>query len=229
MGKAIHLKDSWGTSPLAFNWAIAQSTAFQGNTTTTNIGSTNATASPGSFTAGDLLIAGLQLFNDTTDTIVKPTGWTRIGTQQTNSNPGVIEFYWKTAGASETGSYTFSWTNSATPTWMLASYVGNPVIDDSAVGAGGTSSPGTMVASSISPTGSADILLTMFFGGNTVAAATPPAGTNVRFNSQMVSGAPFYGMIVDQTLSASGATGSVTATAVTAFQQYSWLNLAMKQ
>lgn len=59
--------------------------------------------------AGDLLIAALAIDGNVISTVSAPAGWTLVSRLQSGSAVG-LGVWWKIAGASEPGTYAFSWT-----------------------------------------------------------------------------------------------------------------------
>lgn len=209
---------------VAFGWTNYQNNTFNAAAATTNVGSTNAITTNGAFTIGDLLIATL-IFPSTPGVITPPANWTQIGTTQIGSNSAAHAWFWKIAQAGETGSYTFNWVNSIFNVWGLLDYTGNPVIDVASVGTGDAGAGGVATASSVSPVGTADILVTIFAQS---AAGTLFSGIPGNTRANVLQDASSFTLCeLDQQLSASGPTGPVNAN-FGASQIFGWANIAIQ-
>ena len=208
---------------IAFNWHNEASNSFFGPATSLNVGSDSATGSNGTFTAGDFLLCFVTVYANV-GTITPPAGWTLIGSQQLAGSL-TTGFFYKIAGVSESGSYTFSWTGSNFCAWGLLNYSGGASIDAS--GAGTFDSGGTTncTAVSISPTGASDTLIALWVF-NQADAVTAPGDMTQRVNLTQESGTIVY-LACDKVLSASGATGSEVATQAT-FHMGAYLMVAIQ-
>ena len=95
---------------------------------------------PAGTAAGDLLIAAVATDGNTVASLAPPAGWNviHVGDQGGNVTFGV---WWKLAGASEPGTYTFSWSGSEHVYGWIMRFTGhdpaNPI--DTSANAGGTS------------------------------------------------------------------------------------------
>ena len=74
--------------------------------------------------AGDLLIAAVATDGNRAATLTAPTGWTAVDVSQQG---GAVTFgvWWKQAGASESGTYTFSWIGGAKAYGMVMRFTGH--------------------------------------------------------------------------------------------------------
>jgi hypothetical protein len=171
--------------------------AFVNSTTGSAAGVTSITINaPASIVSGNLLIC--HVLSAGQNGTFSSTGWTAV---QPGTRTAVL---WKTAGGSEPGSYTFTYTGpSTTMTGYIAQYSGvtTPEIVNVDAGVSATSS----TFSSISPTGSNDQLLLSALIQSHTTVSTPPTGVVSR-----VSNAGVGAYLWDKTLSAAGATGTNT-------------------
>jgi len=108
-----------GAAP-AFNWIAFQNDSFPPQNTSTNVGSTSVGTACGALTPGTALVAGIQLFNDLSEVITPPAGWTQLGTNQTDAGNS-FAWFWHVVGSSETCSYNFTWPTNLFNTWVLVS------------------------------------------------------------------------------------------------------------
>jgi hypothetical protein len=176
---------------MTFNWKNS------GGSGTAALSASVATG--GAIVQGDFLVV---LLDQGGGVVTPPAGWTLIGAANNGSNAVV---FWKIAGASEPSSYTFSWASSGTFDWAIASWrgVSGVPIDKSAQSTG--SSAGPYVAPSVTPVGSADLLLCLWDverGGT----YTPPAGMTTRL-SVVGAGTAYLG-ISELQLASSAATAT---------------------
>jgi hypothetical protein len=172
-----------GVAAPTFNWQNTQSNSFLANSTSINIGSTNARGSNGTFTSGDVLIAVLAL-SALSETITPPSGWTQGGTVQDSHNSFTYAWFWHVCNGSETGSFAFSWGTSTGAAWTLLDYQGvnnSTPIDTSAINAWTSNSGTSVTTASITPTSANDglVLLVLEDEGN---AITVPGDMTSRFN-----------------------------------------------
>jgi hypothetical protein len=202
---------------VTFNWANNSDDTTNQVVTTFNVGATAPAGANGTFTSGDFLFAEVVV-DVTSGTVgtISLTGFTQI-TQvfdATQNLPTALYTGYKIAGGSETGSYAASWTNTSRgAAWALLDYGG--VHNASPVDISGTQNNGfsaNITAPSISPTGSADMMLCL---SGDIGGSTPYAnfGSMVaRVTKQTNSSTRPEILIAQQQLSASGATGTRTAT-----------------
>ena len=218
---------SGGSTPV-INWSNRSTTAGTWTTATMNVGSDNKNGSNGTFTSGDLLIAIICISAsvEATDpgSVSWPAGWTpiiNVWDTEPNSVFGDINYRysvaWKIAGGSETGSYAATWTsNTRGASWLLfdiGGANGSTPIDASGSHDATAASVSSMVAPSISPTGSNDLLLIAGMYAQGHSPYTTPSGfTLVTGLSATSSGTPDL-ISYDKALSSSGATGTATITA----------------
>jgi len=213
---------------IAFNW---QNNAYN------QAAAASATVTKGSNTINqnDLLIAVVCALNFTTDpgTISTPSGWTILASQAYVGTSERCASYYKVAGASESGSYSFSWTNSDVYSWALLDYTGvnstTPL--DGTPGntnqSGGGFSP-SLVAPSITPTGASDTLISIFTlgAGGTVTCGTGCSLTMRVNQSSNNSSSPWIG-VGDLALTSSGATATETITYSSSVNWYQTWSIAL--
>jgi hypothetical protein len=212
---------------VTFNWHNEQNNVFVAAGTSTNVGSSSALGSNGVFTSGDLLLATVVVQSDAGDTIVAPSGWTQIGSTVTDGNSNLYAFFYKIAGAAETGSYTFTWTNSKFSSWGLLDYTKASATQfDASLAAEWTSNAGTSITTgSISPAGSSDLAILIVCEAPQGGALTAPANMTQRVNVHQGNTTVTY-MASDRQLAASGSF-SETFTYVNTFQSGGYVLLAV--
>jgi hypothetical protein len=219
---SLTIGDCWGTvtsyADIAGGrqtWTFTRSGTTTYNTitqrgTATQLSSSAATsrapAKPTGVVAGDALFA-VVAHDGSADTVTAPAGWTAISyTSGTDINVGI---YTKFAGASEGSTYSFSTVNSHALSVAIVAYFNVDSLlayDDFSIQANAAST--SMPAASVNASTTANRLL--FFGGITNnSAATPPASMT-ELSDAGSTGIRTY--IADQLLTASGATGTKTAT-----------------
>lgn len=204
------------------NWSSA--TVGNGGATGFNVGSTNAQGANGTINQNDLLIA-VVIVTDVTATadpgvIVPPAGWTQI-CNEFNTNPnsvfGDIDIryacYWKVAGASETGSYAYSWTAACRgASWALFDYSDPNAVTPIDASGNFDNTVGAMVCPSISPTNPNDIMLIIGLYADNLGPYSLPGGFTQRaYVNNPVNSTSFPDIIAGDTqLSSSGPTGTKT-------------------
>ncbi len=208
---------------ISFNWSNAIINNAPQTVTTFNVGTTNPAGSNGTINSGDFLLACVmaQLGTAADPGTITVTGFTPI--QQVFSsgqNVGGTEIYvgYKIAGASESGSYAANWTTTSRDAgWALLDYGG--VTNSSPVDVNAeTSSTGfsvNMVAPSIAPLGSSDMLICVWFTDGSQPPFTQAPGMNKRVDVMGAAGGNSgitEILVADLQLSSSGATGTKTAT-----------------
>ena len=210
---------SCAQAAITFNWANGNDNSTTIAATTLNIGATAPAGANGTFTSGDLLIATVtvQVTSGDPGVISTPTGWTQIDQIYNTGGTARMATFYKIAGGSETGSYAVSWTNaSRTAGWAIIDYGGvntsTPIDAHSISNTYGTT---VMTATSVSPTGAADVLVAVFCAvnaGSYPLTAAPPSGMTQRLNAGAGSSSISPTYVADQQLSASGATGTRSVT-----------------
>jgi hypothetical protein len=206
---------------ISINWSNKSSnTTGNIGVTSLTIGSTNAAESNGSIASGDFLIAILEVVA-ASDPGSAATSMTSAGFTTTfdhfDSNQ-VKRMYvgWKVAGSSESGTYSASWATASTgASWTLidlASVNTSSPIDTSTI-TDTSYDGGLMPAPSISPSGSADWLMCVWFeaGGNN--PYTVASGMTLLFDVGSSSSDRPEIMVGYLQLSSSGATGTKNASA----------------
>jgi hypothetical protein len=202
---------------IAFNWA----TNDQARTGALAAASLTTSKGANTINTGDLLIVVLAATDQTNSgvspgAIVPPSGWTTIEngiTGAAGENLSGAAFY-KIAGASETGAYAFTWTNSEPWAWALLDYSGTASVADALAGAvAGVISGTTMTAPGNSPSGAADLCIVGYAGPDSNVTSFPSGFTS---RSNLANNGAYVAQpgisVADKTLSSSGATGSLVAT-----------------
>lgn len=206
---------------MSFLWHNEQDNSFQGTATSVLVGATAPVGANGSFTSGDFLLA-IVVVEAAVGTITPPAGWTLLNSQQV-ANTYTTGYFYKIAGGSETGSYSFSWTGSNFCAWGLLNF-GGVTLDTSSTGTWASGGGTAATAVAISPTGSADILVGVWTSaGDTLSG--PPTGMTNRVGQAQESGTAYL-YAADQVLSASGTTGNRDATVATS-KNGTWLLVAL--
>jgi hypothetical protein len=196
---------------VAFNWVNGTDNSFLSNVTTINVGSSNAFTTNGAFTAGDILLVFLYVKGITSGTVTNTGGFTQLATGQTDG-VGWLTCWYKVAGASESGSYAFSFPSGG-GCWLLADYTGaSSTIDGSAVVASNTGTT-SITLGPITTTNASDLLVAYIASSNDPAAAGP-AGWTSRWNQTQFSSGVIVSL-TDHTASSAGSqsptgTGSVS-------------------
>lgn len=150
-----------------FNWINYSSNTIGSNSTSTNVGVTNANTACSTLTSGDTVIIALYLFLTTTNTITPPAGFTQIGSNQTDAQ-GMLSLWQHTLGAGEScSSYTFSWTTTTYSAWILVDVTGvaSSPIDSQVTGVANSGGGTTITTSGITTTHSPDYLLLIVMSG----------------------------------------------------------------
>lgn len=100
-----------------------------------------APSAPSGLASGDVMIAAFGVFNDP-GTVTPPSGWNLIRMDEQAAGVTRCYLYYKVAGGSEPGSYTWSWVTSRHGVVSIAAYSGvdntNPIFGSSALGASGS-------------------------------------------------------------------------------------------
>lgn len=191
--------------------------AFRASSTASATTGSITLSAPTGTASGDQLILVFRSFHDSKSGsagTLSSSGWTLV-TAPTNYAGKGFAVYRKTAGASET-SYTWSGGSN----WTTANLSVVAVLKASAFDVAGTIST-TLVASSVTTTSASDLLI--YVGSESIAAPSTPAGMTSRVTYANPAGL----RIATETLSASGATGTRTATTAGSDSPYSIL-LAVK-
>jgi hypothetical protein len=175
-------------------------------------------AMPTGVKQGDIMVAAITAVGGTGETLTS-TGWTSIN--RTNSGTALAqEVFWKYAGASEAGPYTFNLSASNKASGVILAYTNVASASPIDVSSGGITTSGTttITAPSVTTTVANDMLLGFFghVGDYTDTAvsfssieATAASTGNGASSRTRTSGS-------DALLGAAGATGSKTETTATA-------------
>lgn len=223
-----------GGSAPAFNWVALQGNAFPPQGTSAVVGTQSTGtggATCGTLVAGTFSVIGVQLYNETTDTITPPSGWTLIGTTVTDGN-AFYGWYGHIVGGGETCGYTFSWLNNVFNAWVMVNFVntnGSSPIDVSSVTvalSGGLTTVTCPLTGSISNTSSPDVLgLIMMTQAITSPLPVAPSDMTSRVSvSQGASGSIL--LVADKALAAPTST-TETITNVVAAKTYPCLLIAL--
>ena len=158
---------------------------------------------------GDYLVAVVIVMDPVAGrTLSTPSGWTLLQTNSTSSM--LVGAYAMATPASPAASYTFSWTGGSSYTMgMLASYSGTAEVQTSASQPNGDSI--TSTAPSVTTTSTPATLLTIFNHDVLGYRDNTPAGMTSRKNLEDMDGGYQVLGLFDQTISATGATGTRSA------------------
>jgi len=200
--------------------------AFRAASSTTTTSSTMTCAIPTGTAAGDILVLTYWYWYDAKagSPAAVPTGWTQRAFDYSDSGDAWrYAVYTKTAGASES-SITQTGTN-----WLAGQMNMIAISGGTAVDVVGTLSNSGGVASSVTTTTSTDLLVGTWMAIQIATARpiTAPASMTSRVTTSVTNTVAFTSNVATQTLTASGATGTRTATTAGTPTIYSLL-LAVK-
>lgn len=178
--------------------------AFRAVATAVNVTSCNK---PTGVVSGDLLLAFVIVYENTTGTLTLPSGWTEIpGAEglQVAGGTTLVRACYKIAGGSEPSSYTFTMTPSGYEEVVLVAYSGSfdaGVIDAASVNTGNDASPTALSVT----TSAANTMLVAHFSGYNNAFTSGPAGMTLEATWDGVN------VLYDAPQAASGASGDKVA------------------
>jgi hypothetical protein len=212
--------DNAPTHRVKHNWSIGP---FSASGTT----SISSVAADQPVVLGDFLLLNLivrDLGTGAAHSLACPSGWTTIYNHDDalSANRKQVMSCYRIADATDVtaaGASTISWTTAQTggASFILSDYLGvdplNPV-DDSA-GQANTTASTSYPAPSVSPANAGDTLVNVFFSSNANVSnyMTPPTGLSQRYYFN-----PGPSVLVgDRVLTASGATGTASATSSASF------------
>jgi len=217
----------------AFNWVAYQGNAFPPQGTSTSVGSTSVGVACGTLTAGTTNIVGIQLYNETSDTITPPAGWTQLGTSQTSLG-SYYAWYWHVVGGGETCAYTFSWVNNVFNSWVIANFTGTNATTP--VDAASTTTPNGVTTNilcpatgSLSNASSPDVLLLIMMTDDVTTLGTlavPSDMTSRALVTQASSGSIL--MVASKALATATSTTETITGAVAQSKLYPCLLVALK-
>lgn len=207
--------------------ASSSGPAFRSVATTTTTTSTMTCAMPTGVASGDVLVMQIVIFYDAKSGTLPsaPVGWAVRGSDGSGSGDG---WYWrvltKTAGASET-SVAQAGTN-----WFAGSMSILAVSNASAVDVVGAAGGNTLVAPSVTTTTANGLLIGSWMTAK-IGAPRPiiaPASMTSRTTTEVANTWHLTTQVATQTLTASGATGTRTATDSGAANYHECMLLAVK-
>ncbi|MBV9281119.1 MAG: hypothetical protein JOZ41_13640, partial [Chloroflexi bacterium] len=156
----------------------ASGPALRNVSTSTSNGTVFTANAPAGETAGDVLIAALQI--NGTGTITPPTGWTLIGTTSYGSD--VTYSYYEVAGSAEPSSYTWTSTAYSNGSISILDYTGISTSAPVNAWAGNSGFSATAVAPSVNTsTSTISVVLATWDGGASNLTATTPSGYTQRW------------------------------------------------
>jgi hypothetical protein len=175
-----------------------------------DFGTTSVTLNtPAATEEGDILVASISDNGGTAASVTPPAGWSLVGTRQTSTTVLGVSIYRYIVPPNVNPNHTFNVTGAANVAGVIDAY--HNVLDVQAVGSQVNASSTSIVAPSISPASPNSMLV--FVG--TVAAnttVTPPSGMTEDANTEQAT-TGVTTEIAHSTPTASGATGTRTATA----------------
>lgn len=197
--------------------AASGSPAFRSIASANNVLNNVTCTMPTGVASGDILVAHISEWvdNKSGGFGTAPVGWTARQTSAGDGNTQIrTSVYTKTAGAAEVA---FLWTGdpnvlSSTVTVMAVS--GATSVDVVGTMYSYIDGTGSYVATSVTPTGSTDLLIGMWARTRlSTSSWTAPASMTRQSDHVMNAGGLYWNVsFATQTLSASGATGTRTAT-----------------
>lgn len=199
----------------AFVWANNSDTLTSNTGNSFTVGSTNPASTNGTINSGDFLLAMVVVAAFSDPGSITLSGFTSLFSFYDASSFYRVQIGWKTAGGAESGTYAASWTSTGNvgASWLLANFSGVNATPIDASSQSQNDSPATnMLATAISPSGSTDLLVGLWggVGGNGPYAADP--SMTQRANVAATAASIVEILMATEQLSASGSTGSRTAT-----------------
>ena len=204
-------------SKLPLPYVIDPAVTHRNTQTGTATGTTSVSVTkPTGVQTNDLLVAHVMVTGNATASLAG-AGWTPV-TSGTAANAGTQASFYKIAGGSEPGSYSFTWTTNRSAVATVTAYYGvkstSPVDLFSAVGS--TNNTTSVTAGTLTTTANDDIVLA-FFGSVSNSTYTPPGSWNERGD---VGTTGISGSTDDQIKVTAGATGNALATSTVSARVY---------
>lgn len=207
-----------GTSSISFVAANAPSSVSASTVASLSFGKPSGTAT------NDVLVAQVAAYragSTNCTSITAPTGWTLARTEVASTSSSMSSstactrqsLYYKVAGASEPGSYSFSFANSVYATGSLAAYRGADTAAPVMTSSGKTSSgTGNITAPSVTTTRAGAMLLGAFsVRDGSDETIIPPACMSERVQSATGSSSGITLSLADSPWGTASATGSRVA------------------
>lgn len=182
---------------------------FQSAQVTSTTGAVSMTVTkPVDTVAGDILIAQVSIRIN--EAITPPADWDSVVLMTPSTRS---EVFVKVAGGSEPANYQWTWTTSCKGVAAIARYTGGDTTTPIDVaGTVGTAVTNTPIAPSVDTT-QANCTLLCFLTINNNMSFTPDAAMDERWDQTTTNFSDCAHEMADEALSASGATGTRTATA----------------
>lgn len=203
-----------GGATVSFRWVNNTTNAALTGTTFT-AGTSNAVGSNGTIGANDLVLVEIGIQTGGSDPgAIAVAGYTSLVQLWTGANFFRTAVFEAIPGSASTPAVTWANSGSVPATnacWIMIDYTptsGTPSIDTSGINANTSST--NMTANSISPSGSADMLIGFWGQYGNQGGYAGPATMTQRASTSSFSGAEC--LVAEKQLAASGATGNFVAT-----------------
>ncbi len=183
---------------------------------------------PSSISSGDFLLASISvsLSGNSNSVITAPSGWTSV-LNTPKSGDVQISTYYKIAGSSEVGPYTWSLDHNLKAVGGILHYTGVNIASPIDVSAGSTNHTSTAVAPSVTTTLTNDLVVSLFAVDENPTVTTPAGMTEHYDASNPNSHGP--SIAADDVLQpAIGASGSKSATISTGSENWAAQQIAIK-
>lgn len=197
--------------------AFISSSTFAGSSGANGTTVTCVVPAPATISVGNTLFVCLYSATSASSTVTWVlSGWTFTNVKNPGTGTGNMMIGIKTADASDTSAvnYSFAGSSGGSTSWFM----GAAILNYTGLGSTFSTTPSsvaaaaatTCVAPSVSPAAATDLLLAFYGAFNGVAGTTVPAGMTSRASAASAGNTSI--IVSDQTLSASGATGTRTQT-----------------
>ncbi|MCF8238667.1 MAG: T9SS type A sorting domain-containing protein [Saprospiraceae bacterium] len=160
---------------------------------------------------GDLLVSGLMIEKGSTSTVTPPTGWFLIRRTNNSTNIGMATYY-KVAGISEPGTYSF--TLSSGSKWAIGcSRISNVNTSSPINASAGVTGNGTAVNAPSITTSNGNTLVLCYYTNSKNSTYSPHVSTTERYDNPYNAGEGPSNMMATFVQATTGATGNKVATA----------------
>ncbi len=186
---------------------------------------------PTGLVPGNVMLASVAVDGNVASTLAAPSGWTLLNRLTDSANQVTTAVWWKVAGASEPGSYTFTWTTSKNAYGWIARFSG--VETSGPINVWGSTSGPSASISPLSPSVTTTVANTMivriggFDAANTTTDVPGVSGhTTITMDRSDTTGSAASGGAAYVLRAATGATGTANF-GLTASQEYVTFTLAL--